>query len=61
MSEKLNINPFEGIAPAPEMYHKMFADVEKSFKIEVKGESTFLDKIKSKSFRFPKQAMLYAA
>jgi len=36
MAEKLNIDPFEGLFPAPEGYLKMVYDTKKSFKIELK-------------------------
>jgi len=61
MAEKLEIDPFEGLSPAPEGYFKMFQDTDKSFKIEVKPVRRFSRKIVSQSFMFPKQAMLYAA
>jgi hypothetical protein len=61
MAKKLSIDPFEGLAPAPEGYLKMFKDTNKSFKLEMKPVRRFSRKIVSQSFTFPKQAMLYAA
>ncbi len=61
MAEKLNIDPFEGLAPAPKEYLQMSKDAQKSFKIEMKRAESFSSKIVSQSFMFPEQAMLYAA
>lgn len=61
IAEKLNIDPFEGLAPAPTGYFEMAEDANRSFKIEMKPMGAFFKKIVSQSFMFPKQAMLYAA
>jgi hypothetical protein len=61
MAERLKIDPFEGISAAPEVYSSMVKNRKKAFKIEMKPVTHFLKAITSRSFAFPKEAMLYAA
>ena len=61
MAENLNVDPFENLTPAPNGYLQMANDTSKSFKLEMKPAKSFSKKIVSKSFMFPKQALLYAA
>lgn len=61
MAEKLGIDPFEGVSPAPNMYFEMLKDANRTFELELKPVKRFSRNIISQSFMFPKQAMLYAA
>lgn len=61
MAKKLEIDPFEDLSPAPEVYSKMSENTDRAFKIEMKPVKRFLKELRSRSFTFPKEAMLYAA
>lgn len=59
-AKESGIKPFEGILPAPEVYHKLSLDPDHTFRLELKLTQKLRPNIPVK-FTFPKEAILYAA
>jgi hypothetical protein len=59
-AKQLGTDPFEDIPPAPEEYHRIFKDADKTLRLELKPIKNFQKNIIPPAFMLPKEAVLYA-